>query len=53
MLKNYVFSFESNDENDLAKMADGDALKPAGSIGAPIFVSQNVFQHKTFQNILK
>ena len=39
---------ENNDENDCAKMADGDALKPAGSMGAPIFVSQNMFQHKIF-----
>ena len=39
---------ENNDENDFAKMADGDALKPAGSMRAPIFVSQNMFQHKIF-----
>ena len=39
---------ENNDENDFAKMADGDALKPAGSMGAPIFVSQIMFQHKIF-----
>ena len=41
------FGFKKNDENELA---DGEALKPAGSIGLPIFVSQNMFQHKIFSN---
>ena len=36
----------NDDETVFAKMPHADALKPSGSIGAPIFVPQNMFQRK-------
>ena len=38
----------NDDETVFAKTPDSDALKPSGSIGAPIFVPQNTFQRKIF-----
>jgi len=40
----------NDDETVFAKMPHADALKPSGSIGAPIFVPQIRFNTKYFLN---
>ena len=42
----------NDDETVFAKMPHADALKPSGSIGAPIFVPQIRFNAKYFFNFL-